>query len=249
MPSAATSVRDPYDQFIQVDAPINQGNSGGPLITQDGKVIGVNTAILSPTGGSVGIGFAIPSNTVRDVVDQLRTAGTVTRGFLGVEMQPVTETLARALHLKSGENGALVASVTPDSPAAKAGVQPGDVVRSVNGAAVKTPGDLARDVAGIQPGQTATLDVLRDGADRSVTVKVAAVPGRPGRRAGRSGRRRPGPQDRRRARAVGAGAARSARPAGQCTRRRRSPRCSLARPPTRQGCTRATWSSASARTP
>jgi serine protease Do len=165
----------PYDQFIQVDAPINRGNSGGPLITQDGKVIGVNTAIISPTGGSVGIGFAIPANTVRDVVSQLRTAGRVTRGYLGVETQAVTDGLAPALHLKPGATGALVAAVSPDSPASKAGLEPGDVVRSVNGTAVKTPGDLARDVADIQPGQTATLGVLRDGADRSVTVQLAAL--------------------------------------------------------------------------
>jgi serine protease Do len=166
----------PYDQFIQVDAPINKGNSGGPLITQDGKVIGVNTAILSPTGGSVGIGFAIPSNLVHSVVDQLRTAGHVTRGFLGVEAQPVTASLAPALHLKGGDDGALVASVSPGSPASKAGLQPGDVVRSVNGTAVKTPGDLARDVAGIQPGNTAMLDVLHDGTDKSVSVQLAALP-------------------------------------------------------------------------
>jgi serine protease Do len=166
----------PYDQFIQVDAPINQGNSGGPLITQDGKVIGVNTAILSPTGGSVGIGFAIPSNVVRDVVGQLRTAGRVTRGYLGVEAQPVTENLAPALGLKDGDRGALVAAVTPDSPASKAGLQPGDVVRAVNGTSVKSPGDLARDMADIRPGTQATLAVVHDGADRTVTVQVAALP-------------------------------------------------------------------------
>ncbi|MBV9748071.1 MAG: trypsin-like peptidase domain-containing protein [Acetobacteraceae bacterium] len=166
----------PYDQFIQVDAPINRGNSGGPLITQDGKVVGVNTAILSPTGGSVGIGFAIPSDLVHNVVDQLLTAGHVTRGFLGVEAQPVTEGLAPALHLKTDE-GALVASVSPDSPASKVGLQPGDVVRSVNGATVKTPGDLARDVAAIQPGKTATLDVLHDGTSKNVSVQLASLPG------------------------------------------------------------------------
>ena len=166
----------PYDQFIQVDAPINRGNSGGPLITQDGKVIGVNTAIYSPTGGSVGIGFAIPSDLVHNVVDQLLTAGHVTRGFLGVEAQTVTTGLAPALHLKAGDKGALVASVTPDSPASKAGLQPGDVVRSVNGTTVKTPGDLARDVAAIQPGKTATIEVLHDGTDKSVSVQLAALP-------------------------------------------------------------------------
>jgi serine protease Do len=165
----------PKDQFNQVDAPINRGNSGGQLITQDGKVVGVNSAILSPTGGSIGIGFAIPSNLVHSVVDQLVANGHVTRGFLGVETQPVTASLAPALHLKA-DGGALVAAVTPDSPASKAGLQPGDVIRSVNGTAVKTPGDLARDVAGIQPGKAATLDVLRDGSSKTISVQVASLP-------------------------------------------------------------------------
>ena len=117
----------PYDQFIQIDAPINQGNSGGPLFTQDGKVIGINTAILSPSGGSIGIGFAIPSNTVKTVVAQLEQSGHVTRGYVGVEAQPVTRWMAKALHLPEA-GGALIAGVQPDSPAAKAGVQPGDVI-------------------------------------------------------------------------------------------------------------------------
>ena len=98
----------PYDQFIQIDAPINQGNSGGPLFTQDGKVIGMNTAILSPSGGSVGIGFAIPSDMIRTVVAQLEKTGTVTRGYIGVEAQQVSDTMAKALHLGAG-SGALIA--------------------------------------------------------------------------------------------------------------------------------------------
>ena len=165
----------PYDQFIQVDAPINRGNSGGPLITQDGKVVGVNSAILSPTGGSVGIGFAIPSNLVHNVVDQLLADGHVTRGYLGVEAQPVTAALAPALNMKA-DQGALIAAVTPDSPAGKAGLQPGDVIRTVNGMAVKTPGDLARDVASVQPGKTATLEVTHDGSDKTVSVQLASLP-------------------------------------------------------------------------
>ena len=121
----------PYDSFIQIDAAINQGNSGGTLFTQDGKVVGVNTAILSPSGGSVGIGFAIPSNTVKSVVAQLEKSGHVTRGYIGVQAQPVNAAMAKALHLPQSEQddrGALVATVEADSPASKAGVQPGDVI-------------------------------------------------------------------------------------------------------------------------
>ena len=123
----------PYDSFLQVDAAINRGNSGGPLFTQDGKVVGVNTAILSPSGGSVGIGFAIPSNTVKQVTSQLIADGHVTRGFLGVETQAVTTEIAPSLGLDKDAKGALIAAVTPDSPAAKAGLQPGDVLTAVDG--------------------------------------------------------------------------------------------------------------------
>ena len=108
----------PYDQFIQIDAPINQGNSGGPLFTQDGKVIGMNTAILSPSGGSIGIGFAIPSDMIRTVVAQLETSGKVTRGYIGVEAQQVSDAMAKALHVGAG-SGALIAGVQRDAPAAQ----------------------------------------------------------------------------------------------------------------------------------
>src|SRR5271165_3069639 len=165
----------PYDQFIQIDAPINQGNSGGPLFTQDGKVVGVNSAILSPTGGSIGIGFAIPSNMVKTVVAQLETTGHVTRGYVGLASQPVSEQMAKALHL-SDNSGALVASVVPDSPAAKAGLQPGDVIQSVNGEKVTNPRDLALDVAAVKPGDTAKFDLLRNGEQQSVSVAVAQTP-------------------------------------------------------------------------
>jgi serine protease Do len=169
----------PYDNFIQIDAPINQGNSGGPLFTQDGKVIGVNSAILSPTGGSVGIGFAIPSDTVRTVVAALKRDGHVTRGYLGIASQAIRPDMASALHMaKSGSpaQGALVASVEPDSPASRAGLQPGDVVLQVNGAKVADPHDLAVDIAGISPGDYATLSVLRDGSTRAISAKVTALP-------------------------------------------------------------------------
>jgi serine protease Do len=165
----------PYDQFIQVDAPINQGNSGGPLFTQDGKVIGMNTAILSPTGGSVGIGFAIPSDMIRNVSEQLEKGGKVVRGYVGVEVQQITPTTALAMHLKA-DDGALLAGVQPDSPAAQAGLQPGDVIEAVNGTKIASPKDLAMKVANIQPGDEAHLSVLRDGQTKDVSVKVGTLP-------------------------------------------------------------------------
>jgi serine protease Do len=165
----------PYDQFIQVDAPINQGNSGGPLFTQDGKVIGMNTAILSPSGGSVGIGFAIPSDMIRTVTAQLEKTGHVTRGFVGVEAQQITPTTAQAMHLQDNA-GALLAGVQPGSPADKAGLQPGDVIQAVNGTKVTNPKDLALNVANIQPGEEAHLNILHDGQSKDVTVKVGSLP-------------------------------------------------------------------------
>jgi serine protease Do len=166
----------PYDHFIQIDAPINQGNSGGPLFTQDGKVIGMNTAILSPSGGSIGIGFAIPSDTIKTVVAQLETTGKVTRGYIGVEAQQVTQTMAKAMNLGQ-DSGALIAGVQNDTPASKAGIQPGDVITSVNGKSVKNPRELAVDIAAVQPGDDAKLQVLRDGQNRTVSVKVGQLPG------------------------------------------------------------------------
>jgi serine protease Do len=165
----------PYDQFIQVDAPINQGNSGGPLFTQDGKVIGMNTAILSPTGGSVGIGFAVPSDMIRTVTAQLEKGGKVVRGYVGVEAQQVNAGTAKAMHLKEND-GALLAGVQPDSPAAKAGLQPGDVIQAVNGTKIANPRELALNVANIMPGDEAHLSVLHDGQTKDVTVKVGTLP-------------------------------------------------------------------------
>jgi serine protease Do len=165
----------PYDQFIQVDAPINQGNSGGPLFTQDGKVIGMNTAIFSPTGGSVGIGFAIPSDMIRIVSSQLASAGHVTRGYVGVGTQAVSGAMARALRLPE-KSGALLASVVAGSPAAKAGLEPGDVIEAVNGQKITSPRDLALTVANVAPGDDARFQVLRDGKDRDVQVKIGDQP-------------------------------------------------------------------------
>jgi serine protease Do len=169
----------PYDSFLQIDAPINRGNSGGPLFTQDGRVVGVNTAILSPTGGSVGIGFAIPSNVVKTVIAQLETTGHVTRGYLGVSAQPVSPAMAAALKLPKrapGEAGALIAEVTPDSPAAKAGLKPGDVITGVNGKTIGNPRELAVTVAGVKPGEEAKIDVLQDGTAHTFTVALGSLP-------------------------------------------------------------------------
>jgi len=165
----------PYDQFIQVDAPINQGNSGGPLFTQDGKVIGMNTAIFSPTGGSVGIGFAIPSDMIRTVSDQLVATGRVTRGYVGVGAQAISAAMAKALHLPE-TSGALLASVVSGSPAAKAGLKPGDVIEAINGQKIASPRDLALTVATVAPGEAAHVRVFRDGQDREVDVKVGDQP-------------------------------------------------------------------------
>lgn len=165
----------PYDNFIQIDAPINEGNSGGPLLTQDGEVIGMNTAILSPSGGSVGIGFAIPSNLIKRVVAQLEEHGHVTRGFLGVEAQSLSHGMAAALNLPTS-SGALIASVQPDTPAMKAGLKPGDVIQSVNGQTVKDPRDLAVDIANVKPGDQAKLQILRNGKTETVAVNVETMP-------------------------------------------------------------------------
>lgn len=164
-----------YDQFIQVDAPINQGNSGGPLFTQDGKVIGMNTAIFSPTGGSVGIGFAIPSDLIRTVSAQLAKSGEVVRGFIGVEAQALTGATAKALNMPEN-SGALLAGVTPRGPAATAGLEPGDVIEAVNGQKIANPRELALYIANLAPGQEARLSVLHDGKMRDVGLKVGKLP-------------------------------------------------------------------------
>ena len=161
----------PFDDYIQTDAAINRGNSGGPLFDMDGHVIGINTAIFSPSGGSVGLGFAIPSSLAEPVVAQLKTNGRVERGLLGVQIQPVTEELAQSMALGS-EKGALVAQVQPDSPALAAGIKSGDVIKSVDGKNIETIRDLTRMISAVKPGTSVKLDLWRDGKDMSVTAKI-----------------------------------------------------------------------------
>ena len=161
----------PFDDYIQTDAAINRGNSGGPLFDMDGKVIGINTAIFSPSGGSVGLGFAIPSSLAEPVVAQLKANGRVERGLLGVQIQPVTEELAQSMALGS-EKGALVAQVQPDSPALAAGIKSGDVIKSVDGKNIESIRDLTRMISAIKPGTSVKLGVWRDGKDMSMTAKV-----------------------------------------------------------------------------
>ena len=161
----------PFDDYIQTDAAINRGNSGGPLFDMDGHVIGINTAIFSPSGGSVGLGFAIPSSLAEPVVAQLKTNGRVERGLLGVQIQPVTEELAQSMSLGS-EKGALVAQVQPDSPALAAGIKSGDVIKSVDGKNIESIRDLTRMISAIKPGTSVKLGVWRDGKDMSMTAKV-----------------------------------------------------------------------------
>ena len=165
----------PYDDFIQIDASVNKGNSGGPTFDMDGNVIGVNTAIFSPSGGSVGIAFDIPSDTLKSVVAQLKDTGFVRRGWIGVQIQPVTADIAESLGMK-GSEGALVAEPQAGSPAAKAGIESGDVIAAVNGQPVKDARDLARRIGGMAPGATVKLSVWRKGEEKSYSLTLGELP-------------------------------------------------------------------------
>jgi serine protease Do len=167
-----------FDDFLQIDAPINRGNSGGPTFDLAGQVIGINTAIYSPNGGSVGIGFAIPANVAKRVVAQLEAHGKVTRGWLGVEIQQVTPAIASSLGLKN-DRGAIVAAVSKDSPAARAGLKQGDVILSFDGHPVKELRDLPRLVANTAPGSEAALTVWRDGQSRQLHAGLGEAPENP----------------------------------------------------------------------
>ncbi len=165
----------PYDDFIQIDAPVNSGNSGGPTFDLSGRVVGVNTAIASPSGGNVGIAFAIPAATVEQVVAQLKSGGQVSRGFLGVQVQPVTSEVADAIGLKEAR-GALVSSAEANGPAARAGIKRGDTILAVDGTDVKDARDLTRKVGAMAPGAKAAVKLWRDGAERSVTLELGRQP-------------------------------------------------------------------------
>jgi serine protease Do len=162
----------PYDDFIQVDAAINHGNSGGPLLDASGRVVGVNAAIYSPNDGNVGVGFAIPSDQAKSIVAELINKGSIERGYLGVQIQPITPDVANALGLK-GTQGALVASVEPDTPAAKAGIVTGDVILRVNADTVKDAKSLSLLVAGLTPGTDQSLAVVRGGKEMALNVTIA----------------------------------------------------------------------------
>jgi serine protease Do len=166
----------PYDDFIQIDAAVNRGNSGGPAFNLNGKVVGINTAIFSPSGGNVGIAFAIPASTAREVVQDLMKDGTVERGWLGVQIQPVTPEIAESLGL-DGQKGALVSEAQDNGPAKAAGVVAGDVITGVNGAAIASPRELARVIAGINPGTTIDVSIWRQGKAQTIKVPLGELPG------------------------------------------------------------------------
>jgi serine protease Do len=163
----------PYTDFIQIDAPINRGNSGGPTFDLRGQVVGMNSIIISPTGGSIGIGFAIPASTIKEVVAALEAHGRVARGWLGVQIQSLTPEMAASLGIAEPK-GAIVASVVPDSPAARAGFRQRDVIVAINGDPVADSHELTRHVAGLVAGKSASFAIMRDGQRKSLSVTIAA---------------------------------------------------------------------------
>ncbi len=162
----------PYDRFLQIDAPINRGNSGGPTFNMQGQVVGMNTAIYSPSGGSVGIGFAIPASTVSTVEAALEHGGSIARGYLGVEIQPVSQDLAENLGLKSAA-GAIVDKVMPGTPAAEAGLKTGDVITKLNGKDIAEASDLTLQVGMLKPGEKVQLTFMRDGVEKTADATLA----------------------------------------------------------------------------
>jgi len=165
----------PYDDFLQIDASINRGNSGGPAFNTKGEVIGVNTAIFSPSGGNIGIGFAIPANMVQDIVADLKEHGNVERGWLGVHIQAITDDLAEGFGLPEAK-GAVVTEVVPEGPASDAGFERGDVITAVDGVSVDTMRDLPRMIAKLDPGQSAEIMIWRNDKERTLTAKIRSVP-------------------------------------------------------------------------
>src|SRR6185369_9274463 len=177
----ATGLSDgSFEDFLQTDAAINRGNSGGALVNTAGELIGINSQILSPSGGNIGIGFAIPSNMAKAVLDQLLKSGKVRRGMIGVTIQAVSADLAASLNLPAAR-GAIVNSVQPGGPAEKAGVKMGDVVTAFNDAPVIDNNNLRNMVASTQPGTDVVLTLLRDGSEKRLTVKLGELPARAGK--------------------------------------------------------------------
>ncbi len=166
----------PYDDFIQIDAAVNRGNSGGPAFNLKGEVVGINTAIFSPSGGNVGIAFAIPSSTAKDVVERLIDSGTVERGWIGVTIQPVTAEIAESLGLDEAA-GALVSEAMADGPSREAGIVPGDVILSVDGKKVASPRELARMIGNMSPGTKVEIGLWRQGKAESVQLELGRLPG------------------------------------------------------------------------
>jgi serine protease Do len=164
----------PYDDFIQIDAPVNRGNSGGPAFNTKGQVIGVNAAIFSPSGGNVGIAFAIPASTATNIIADLKDDGTVVRGWLGVQIQPVSADIAESLGLEEAK-GAIVAEAQADSPALQAGIESGDTILTVDGEAIDGPRELARKIAGYPPETAVELGIWRDGRKQTVEVTLGRL--------------------------------------------------------------------------
>ena len=164
-----------YDDFLQIDAAVNRGNSGGPTFNPQGEVVGVNTAIYSPSGGNVGIAFAIPASTAQSVIQDLRDNGAVVRGWLGVQIQDISQDIANSLKLKDTK-GALVNEVLPDTPAAKAGFKAGDAIVTVDGQAVESPRDLSLKIAKSAPGKSVKVSYWRDGAMHDTEVVLGTQP-------------------------------------------------------------------------
>jgi serine protease Do len=174
--AGAREILSPYNDFIQIDAPINQGNSGGPTFDATGKVIGVNSAIFSPSGGSVGVGFAIPADTVKTIADRLKEKGAVSRGWLGVEVQSMSPEIAEGLGLDKQITGVVVAEIQPDSPATKAGIEPGDIITSLAGQLAADQRDLIRRVGQMRPGRMVELRLIRRNEEKSITVALGELP-------------------------------------------------------------------------
>ncbi|XSC44900.1 trypsin-like peptidase domain-containing protein [Bradyrhizobium sp. RDT10] len=172
----ARDIISPYNNFIQIDAPVNQGNSGGPTFDASGKVIGINSAIVSPTGGSVGVGFAIPAETVKTIAARLKDKGTVSRGWIGVEVQPLNSEIVEGLGLNKPVYGVLVAEIQPDSPAAKAGIAPGDVITSIAGQPASDDRELIKKVSDMLPGKSIELGLIRQNEKKNINVTLGELP-------------------------------------------------------------------------